>query len=157
MRSSGYSLVFRVERIGQKLRNLRAELVPPLLTLAEGEVIEGISCFMVEQYLSSFIDSEIADFQSLKLVRKHLDRCRLCNERLHTYRSLQSQILASRLVFTKVEESEWQGRKNFDAHRRRISLFKALFTFLLLLAFAGFIAWVFWSKPEKMPNVYEIP
>jgi hypothetical protein len=66
-------------------------------------------------------------------------------------------MLASRRRFTPISETEWsrvllQVRKQDQRRVRRVIFYIA---FILLLC--AFLAWAIGSKPEKMPNIYEIP
>lgn len=143
--------------IGQILRSQRIALLgsyPPLEQ--EKKEISGISCFMLEQRMSEWVDSEFEDLSSLSDLREHLDKCPNCEERLSFYRRLQTQILDKRLAQPQITQTEWDQVKSEMkrlALREKIKFFSMTVIGLLILSLA---IWIYIRSGDKMPNVYEI-
>lgn len=159
-----YSQLAQVFRCGQReiaqwLKAQRSLYLPayPVGQPMTAEHADGLSCFMVEQYLSQWIDAEIFDVRTIQSLRQHLSDCSACQERLELYRQLQSKILSSRPSYQAISDQEW--RETLNAHRRRerrwlvrLILYVAA---IVLLALVG-IVWVV-LVPEKSPNIFELP
>jgi hypothetical protein len=152
----GYS----VREVNQQIRGLRVERLgayPPVSKLSEqSKAQKGLSCFMVEQRLSSWVDSEWEDVSGLKEMQKHLDDCSACRERLGKYRQLQNEIIQNRRKFKPIDQEEWEALISYlerEAKKRRMKWWLALGMGVLIL---GAFCWWLLDRPETMPNIYEI-
>ncbi|MDB5036539.1 MAG: hypothetical protein JWQ35_67 [Bacteriovoracaceae bacterium] len=153
---SDLSLMFGVSRreVNQWLRNQRVLLLPtyrPTPNLAE-----GLSCFMVEQHLSPWLDGELDDLKRARGIHSHLGNCRNCQQRLESYRELQSLILLSRNHEPEIREDEWESSIQKLRSERKKQVSRVFISLAVILAISSLLAWAIFSKPEKMPNVYEI-
>lgn len=146
--------------IAQLLRNQRVALLPaypPLDRAHETTQIAGLSCFMVEQYLSAWTDQELAEIKVAEALVTHTRECLPCRERLNEYRILQEQILSQRPSYPAIDENEWSRVLEEVRVSARKQLRRILTVILLIVGVVVVLAWVFLSKPEKIPNVYELP
>ena len=144
--------------IAQILRNLRAQRLqsPELIENEAALDATGLSCFMVEQHLSSWIDEEVSDLRSLQNMEQHLAYCEKCHQRLSAYRELHSTILQQRKHFEPVTPEEWEETIEAYFTRRRRFVLRSLLYIGALLAIVGVLSWAIWFQQERMPNVYEI-
>jgi len=142
--------------ISQVLRNERSALLPHYHPSDQSGAPVGFSCFMVDQHLSTWIDSEISDLRTLAVMDEHLGKCPDCHSRLQAHRKLHAEILQQKLSFRAVDEDEWLSTLN--AYRSRVRRrWSRLFVYMIVFASVlGSFGWFLWSKPEKMPNIYEI-
>lgn len=148
------------KEIAQILRTQRGLLLgsyPPVDRALETEELAGMSCFMVEQHLSAWTDAEVADSRIVSSLRSHLDQCGRCRNRLEAYRDLQKKILLKRRSYPALSEMEWNDALAKQSVRRKKLLRSVLLYTLALLIVVGIVVAFFWSRPERMPNVYEIP
>lgn len=151
-----FALDFR--EFGRTLRSQRLERLGPYPSASQDELPHygGLSCFMVEQQLSNWIDSEWEDTTGLHPIHRHLSECTPCKERLYAYRKLQAEVLTERAKFEPITAEEWLKayrrvqKKKWQARRQWTVVM------LLALAFLAIILWMLQSQPEKMPNIYEI-
>lgn len=146
--------------ISQLLRNQRAAYLPtyPAPDRAqETSQVLGLSCFMVEQYLSAWIDQELIEVKVGETLMGHCHACEPCRTRLQMYRDLQETILKERPSYPPIEPNEWSEAlaELRQAEKRQIRRIISFLVAVVLLA--SVLAWVFLSKPEKIPNVYELP
>lgn len=139
----------------QLVRTQRNERLGSMLTRADTDE-GGISCFLVEQLLSPWIDSEWDNLNEVDKMRLHLDRCPSCRPRLEAYRNLNHEILQSRQIQEPVSESEWSHvlRTVFRDRRRR--RWRTILVVLLTILLFGGLVFYLSSGPEEMPNIYEI-
>lgn len=138
--------------VGQAVRAHRA----PSYQRDTGDIFAELSCFMVEQYLSSWIDVEIPEAKLNLQMQEHLRQCKSCRERLELYRVRDANLLESRRKHPSISEEEWANvlkAWRLDQRRRWIKLGVWIGVLIALLII---LALVVWSKPEKMPNIYEI-
>lgn len=117
----------------------------------------GLSCFMVEQYLSPWIDGEWESLGVLASIRDHLNRCPSCYKRLQQYRHLQAELLAERMQFPRVSEEEWVAMHLQRKQKRRRRWGFSLLALIGLALLVLFIQWILQKQPERMPNIYELP
>jgi hypothetical protein len=111
---------------------------------------------MVEQYLSAWLDQELAEINIGESLVEHCRKCDPCKERLSVYRDLNQQILSSRPSYPPIDEDEWSavlGELQRQNHRQIRQIVVVL---SIVILSAVVLAWVFLSKPEKIPNVYEL-
>lgn len=149
--------LFRLSRreIAQKLRNQRMNLVS--VRRASGdEDVHGISCFMVEQHLSSWLDGEIEEMRVMSSIFAHLEKCHECRERLEEFRNLQAKVLSLRKSYAPISQEEWIDSVNQLKIERQRSLQKLIFFGILMILALSILTWFILSKPEKIPNIYEI-
>lgn len=150
----------KARELAQVLRAQRAAYLPtypPVSKALDSEEISGVSCFMVEQHLSQWMDAEIIDVRMIQTMRVHLDECKTCNERLEAYRGLQRKILQQRKSWPGLSKLEWNSALAIqDQKRRRFLRTLILYGFAILIV-AVVVTVFFASRPDRMPNVYEIP
>ncbi|MBN8555027.1 MAG: hypothetical protein J0L93_06240 [Deltaproteobacteria bacterium] len=163
-RQLGKVLHLSSREVAQLIKSQRAQMLStyPAISLAtskvqEDEKIAGLSCFMVEQHLSAWSDSELIDPKIQESIQTHLRACALCTQRLQEYRQLQADILKKRPSFEAVTEKESQKVLKIASRRKRDRILRFAYWIFIILTVLTFLAWVIWSKPEKMPNIYEIP
>ena len=153
--------VFRCSprEIAQWLKAQRSLLLPayPAGRDRPSEATEGLSCFMVEQYLSQWIDSEVLDIRVIQSMKHHLSLCSDCRARLEIYRELQGRILYSRPRSPAPSESEWnQTIRTVQRKEKRLLIRIVVYVIVILaLATAG-VLWLVLA-PEKSPNIFELP
>jgi len=151
-----YGLDFR--EVSQLIKSQRMESLGSYPPPQEEEVPDfaGISCFMVDQNLSPWIDSEWEKSYGLSQVYQHIEACKHCRSRRELYWKLQSKILEERRSTLPVEESEWSEIRGALRSRQRKKVIKWVSILLLIFSLLGIILWMIQSQPEKMPNIYEI-
>ena len=148
-----FSLNFK--EVTQLLRTQRAESIGAYVKREDSHA-GGISCFLVDQLLSPWVDSEWDNLLGLDQVGRHLEICTSCSRRLHEYRELNAKILAKRMAVPLLFEDEWVRtlkRLRRVARKRHLKVFSAI-----LLILAAIVAlWILVAqRPEKTLNVYEI-
>ncbi|TVQ80924.1 MAG: hypothetical protein EA369_01130 [Bradymonadales bacterium] len=152
---------FSEREVGQQMRTARLRHLGPYPPANKGaeEVpnFGGLSCFMVEQQFSQWMDSEWEVLGSLKKMREHLDQCEACYGRLKEYRKLQKQILERLPSVEPVSEEEWQQALRAKAKRFRRQAFNWFGVIAIIFLILFIFLWIIQSQPEKMPNIYEIP
>ncbi len=141
--------------MNQLLRNLRVSALPPYRPAAQ-EDEAGISCFMVEQHLSPWLDGEIEDLRVMEAISAHTIRCLECASRLNQFRELQASILKQRFRQPPILQEEWVAAVGHLYIERRRQVLKFVFFLVLFLSVLAILAWFILSKPEKIPNIYEI-
>ena len=145
-------------QIVQMIRSQRAALLPtypPTHRAQEATQIDGLSCFMVEQNLSSWLDGE-CDLQMVENLWAHIHHCADCEHRLTFYRDLQTVILAERSKAKSVSEDEWNDarlRLRRESLQRKV---RGVLIAVIVAVICLLLGLVIWTKPEKMPNIYEI-
>jgi len=149
-----------IREVDQMLRGLRVRELgsyPELSHLNKDAPGSGrISCFMVEQRLSAWVDTEWEDLTGLKELQAHLEECENCRGRLKSYRQLQMKILGERKEFSAVTEEDWTllqmqiGRKKIRNRAKWLA-----YGMIAIIIFIG-IVWVIKSRSERAPNIYEI-
>jgi len=149
-----------IREVDQMLRGLRVRELggyPELSHLNKDAPDSGrISCFMVEQRLSAWVDTEWEDLTGLKDLQAHLERCQNCRERLKSYRRLQMKILGERKEFLAISEEEWSQLQQRIGRQKIRNRAKWLASVIIaIIVFIG-IVWVINSKSERAPNIYEI-
>jgi len=153
-------LSISTREVGQLLRTQRSLLLPNRVLRDEQQQsppqIGGLSCFMIEQHLSVWIDGEIQDATTEESLRGHLKQCRECRGRLEEYRTLQEKLLSQRQSFPSIAEEEWSNVLRMAKVRRRQRIAKSSAYFLVVCVLCFLIVWVFWSKAAKTPNIYDI-
>jgi len=143
--------------ISQVLRSQRIGILgsyPPLDQ--EKREVAGISCFMLEQRMSEWVDSEFEDLSSLPNLRQHFEGCSFCKNRLASYRKLQTQILESRKLQTPVSAEEWSQVEKEMRQRAFRERFKLISMALMVVVLSAAAIWIYTRTESKMPNVYEI-
>ncbi len=161
MSYSQLAQVFRCSQreIAQWLKAQRALYLPayPVGSQAAAESADGLSCFMVEQYLSQWMDAEIFDVRTIQSLRQHLSDCPGCQDRLELYRQLQSKILSSRPSYQAISDHEWRDTlRSYQRRERRWMVRLILYAFLIVLLTVVGITWLV-LVPEKSPNIFELP
>lgn len=149
-----------VRDIAQLLRNQRSEALPSYPSHEQAQdnrQIAGLSCFMVEQNLSAWLDQEFLDSKTGENIILHTQACPLCRERLQVYRDQHSQLLANRPNLPPISEEEWDKTQQLLSQERRRRLLQVAAVIFVVLAISIILAWVLWAKPERMPNIYELP
>ena len=143
-----------IREVVQLLRNQRLQLLP---VYRPEKAAQGVmSCFMVEQYLSVWMDCEISERKTIEDITDHLKACSSCHDRLIQFRNLQSLILNSRGEASEIDEMEWNEALRYFQSENRKRLWKITVFGMVVLAVSLLLAWAIFAKPEKMPNVYEI-
>lgn len=144
--------------LSQVLRTQRASFMPPYPPPARSqdtEEISGISCFMVEQHLSQWMDTEVVDSRIVVSMKEHFDECEACRERLSLYRELQKKILAKRKHWPSISSQEWQDSLvELTRRRRRFWQKFALYAGVLLIVIVLLLFFLV-LKNEDAPNIYE--
>src|SRR5690606_35630732 len=112
--------------------------------------IAGLSCFIVEQYLSPWMDGEIEDGQLRESLKAHLSACSDCHNRLEEYRQLQSRVLAERRSFEPIKEEEWQWGISDLKRRHRKRLVKVSAFLMMVMVVAGTVTWALNARTKKM-------
>jgi len=149
-----------VRELAQLLRNQRFALLgpyPPLELLSEGAAQSlELSCFMVEQRLSFWVDGEWEDVAGLSQLNVHLSGCTACQERLNRYRELQSRVMSERKSFRAFEIEEW--KRLFEASKKRQTKRRLQWALavIILVGLIGVFVGIIKKRPEVMPNIYEI-
>lgn len=147
-----------LKEVVQMLRMARIARLPPYrVGETEAYVSSDWSCFLVEQHLSPWIDGELESPQHVEKMLLHLSTCDWCRKRLDQYRTLQTEILDQRPRLLPISESEWSlTLQKWAIEKRRLRTRIALVGLLICL---GTIMLVILAstRPEKIPNVYEIP
>lgn len=152
----GEILGMSMKEVGQTLRKQRSQRLPAYPGSTELSEAGGLSCFMVEQQMSPWVDGELQDVPTLRSLKEHLQSCTGCSQRLQVYRDLQTEVLKKRFRSDSISADEW-GDSIRDYQRRfRSFQLKTVFILLGLFMFFGSIWWILNQKPEKMPNIYEI-
>ncbi len=151
-----YGLSFR--EVSQLIKSQRIERLGSYPPPMDQEVHDhaGISCFMVDQNLSPWVDSEWEKSYGVSQVYQHLEICSFCKTRRDRYWKLQTEILAQRRSFEPVTEDEWRKTRSALFSRQRKKFAQLLAIFFLIFFVIGIILWMIQSQPEKMPNIYEI-
>ena len=155
----GFVMGLSSREVLQLVRTQRSQMLPSYPSVErshQSEKIEGLSCFMVEQYLSPWLDGELLNDEMLAPLKAHLEKCEPCRNRLQEYRNLQSRILAERKHYNPISEDDWLDIKRNLTRRKRLRIIRWSAGVFSVLLVCSFLAWVMWSKPEKMPNIYEI-
>lgn len=158
----GEILHVSAKEVGQLLRKQRAALLPAYPSpgsLQEGDeaAFGGISCFMVEQHMSAWVDGELQDIPILRSLKVHLASCEACTARLEAYRELQASILKQRAPQASISQKEWDETLEAALRRFRIFLGRTVGVVILVIVVGTLGVWALRSKSEKMPNIYEIP
>jgi len=138
-------------------RTLYLPTYPPVSKALESQEISGVSCFMVEQHLSQWIDSEITDVRMIQAVRAHIDDCLHCESRLEAYRDLQKKILLQRKSWPALSDLEWETALQAERQRHTKFVRTLILYGVAILIVAGVVIVFFASRPDKMPNIYELP
>lgn len=151
-----YGLDFR--EVSQLIKSQRMERLGSYPPPQEEEVPDyaGISCFMVDQNLSPWIDSEWEKSYGLAQVYQHVEACKHCLARRELYWKLQSQILEERRSVPPIDVEEWTKIREAFGFRQRKKLIKWMILLFFIFFVLGTILWMIQSQPEKMPNIYEI-
>lgn len=151
-----YGLDFR--ETSQLIKSQRMERLGSYPPPQDEEVPDyaGISCFMVDQNLSPWIDSEWEKAYGLAQVYQHIEACKHCRFRRELYWKLQSEILEERRLIKPVGEAEWSEIIEALRLRQRKRVIRWLSIVFLIFSLLGIILWMIQSQPEKMPNIYEI-
>lgn len=147
------------KEVSQLIRSLRTQQLPtypPVSKSLDSEAIAGLSCFMVEQSLSAWLDSEIQDTRTVESIHQHLAKCSDCSNRLSVYRDLHRQVLAQRKHWPAVTEREWTDALEKMSQRRRRFIHSSLIYVAIALLTGAIVAGFIWSRPEETPNIYEI-
>lgn len=145
--------------VGQLLRQVRVaelETYPPVERAFESNQLGGLSCFMVEQHLSAWVDNELQDPSIKEQMEIHLTHCEPCAARLQVYRGLQSKILSARRVFPPLTDEEVSRIRERSKREERRALFKVASVMAIAASLAVVGVWIALSGHEKMPNVYEM-
>lgn len=150
--------------VGRILSAKRSQQLPPYpaKTLSstapprQDDEIEGISCFMVEQHLSSWIDGEWETYSEVSKIQKHLDACPACRQRLQDYRSLHQVVLKQRRSYEAVSEREWRATLEELQRLKVRRRFRYILSFSFIILVVVGIFYLVEAQPEKMPNIYEI-
>jgi hypothetical protein len=148
-----FNLSFK--EVTQALRSQRAALLGSYLK-REASQAGGISCFLVDQLLSPWVDSEWDNLAGMDRLGVHLLSCPSCSERLQLYRDLNSKILQRRGLFPLIRPEEWGRVLRLARQRRRFQAWRAVFIVALILGGVSAALLVLSQRPEKTPNVYEI-
>lgn len=147
------------KEIGQWLRALRVEKLPtypPISKALETQEVSGISCFMVEQHLSLWLDAEISDMRVITQVRQHLDRCLDCQMRLEAYRHQHEVLLRQRRRAPGFSKLEWDSAL-LEYRKGRRKFWRRFFVFAVgAIIVAIILGALLLSRPDRMPNIYEI-
>jgi len=155
----GRILNLSAKDVSQVLRGQRTQHLPtypPVSKSLETATIGGLSCFMVEQSLSAWIDSEVQDSRQVANLQIHLNACGDCRDRLAAYRQLHQWLLHQRQSWPSVTELEWNDALR-TLERRRKKFIQTVLFYVGLAALIGLIAFgFFWSQPIEAPNIYEI-
>jgi hypothetical protein len=155
----GHVFAMQASEILQTLRSQRSQRLssyPSLTDSGVSEKVAGISCFMIEQHLSAWIDGEIENTNLLQSLKAHLGKCKACTARLKKYRELQSEILKERHKISPISDKVWVEIRSQVRARNRKRIIKISAVVVTIGIVCGILAWVIWTKPEKMPNIYEI-
>jgi predicted anti-sigma-YlaC factor YlaD len=112
---------------------------------------------MVEQHLSTWLDSEIADTRTIQAMRRHFDACSACRIRLNLYRQRQEEILKLRRHWPSVSEQEWEDVLKAYHNRQRKFRRQVVGTGLIVGTVLVIIILLIASRPDAMPNIYELP
>ncbi len=148
-----FNLSFK--EVTQLLRTQRAAALGAYLKREDSQA-GGISCFLVDQLLSPWVDSEWDNLSGMDKLGEHLRLCPSCRHRLQDYRELNGRILARREPVELMSQEEWAaGLKKLRQRRRKQRLKVSLILILILGLIAGLSALIL-KQPEKTPNVYEI-
>lgn len=146
--------------VGQQLRARRLKELGPYPRVDQGDFsVEegGLSCFMLEQHLSQWLDCEWEDLSLLPKIKAHLRLCPACKGRLQSYRQFHQSLLDRFPSVSPVSETEWNRVLEESRVARRKKLLKwGLILFAMLFVLAIFV-WIIRQQPETMPNIYEIP
>lgn len=151
-----FGLGFR--EVSQLLRSQRVARLgnyPPVFE-ENGPQFGGVSCFMVEQQLSNWLDSEWEETKGLDSIHTHLHECQACRARLEAYRKDYSEILSARKSYPPISVEEWLRAADELARQRKRVRLQWISVIVVCLFFLGIILWMLQSQPEKMPNIYEI-
>jgi len=152
--------LFGLERreVAQQLRSRRLEVLGSYPRIDQGDFSDGpagLSCFMVEQQLSQWLDCEWEELSSLAPIRKHLEFCPACSHRLQSYRELHRNLLEKRASPSAISEREWIATLLKYKRVRRKKVFKWLAILATLAAILILFVWIIQQQPERMPNIYE--
>jgi hypothetical protein len=149
--------VLSAKEMAQQIRNQRILRLPAYRPeTTDIPLGSDISCFMVEQQMSAWVDCELEDGRTMAQLQRHFELCPLCRGRLELYRRLHSEILGERENFPPISIKEWDDAVEW-LRRAKVRRYLHLGTVVTVILVAVVImSWVLGSKPEKMPNVYEI-
>lgn len=146
--------------VGQLLRSLRIlrlPTYPPAQRALETSQHSGLSCFMVEQQLSGWLDGEIQDQRMVSQLQAHLLGCDPCRERRDAYRNLQAQQFLKKRIHPAISALEWQQTLQDLAKARRRFWRAVIFYGVSAVVVGALIITFFWVKPDALPNIYESP
>ncbi len=130
---------------------------PPVEKALDNEEISGLSCFMVEQQLSAWIDSEVQDMRVVQQLHGHFTNCTGCSQRLQEFRDHKHRTLKMRQSFPPVSEWEWNDSlAEMQRVRKRFWRSFAVYS-LFAIVLVGVIVTFLWVRPADVPNVYEVP
>lgn len=147
----GYS----IKEIRQLIRSQRvAELGRYPALGHKSQDFGGISCFMVEQNLSAWMDSEWEDLAGVQAMQAHLKDCNACRDRLMEYRKLQEKIISEKRTHPEIEKTEWDEAVGVLKQRIRTRRAQYAVIGLIFVSIVGLTIWVLESQPDEMPNVY---
>jgi hypothetical protein len=148
-----FNLSFK--EITQLLRSQRAQILGAYLKREDSQA-GGVSCFLVDQLLSPWVDSEWDNLAGMDKLGAHLFLCSSCAERLQMVRDLNAQILKRRVRDKTIAIEEWRKTiRELRRDLRRRSLRVGIITILILSALIATLV-VLIQRPEKTPNIYEI-
>lgn len=144
------------KEITKMMRTTRQASLPPYHVQQSEQVGGDWSCFLVEQYLSPWLDGEVDHETSLQSLQSHLSGCLNCQMREVQYRDLNRRIIARRPQFPAIQESFWNEKMIELRTRRRwmVGKWVVSLTVITLLSILGVVSWI--STPKKIPNIYEI-
>jgi hypothetical protein len=140
--------------VSQLIRNQRVAMLPNYRP--EGGTSGEFSCFMLEQHLSPWMDGEVRDTKTIESIFSHTQKCFECRKRLEGFRNLQSSLLDSRIQTEEIAEAEWSEALRILQRERASQRNRIVLIGISLILLSLFIAWAIFSKPDKMPNIYEI-
>jgi hypothetical protein len=146
--------------IGQQIRSKRLRSLGAYPRVDQGDFsVEqgGLSCFMLEQHLSQWLDCEWEDLGLLPKIKDHLRLCPACKHRLKEYRRIHENLLAQFLPVAPIEAEEWEQVLSVAQRNKRIKILKWAAILAGLVGLLIIFIWIIRQQPETMPNIYEIP
>ncbi len=141
--------------ISQIMRSERMRGLPPYrpqTTTSAG----ALSCFMVDQLLSPFIDLEIQESSVRGAVQEHLAGCDACSGRLAFIRQLDAVKWKERKAFKPFSYQEWEALQQLVKERDRFERGQWSVLAGLIFMTLGFAIWFLASSPAELPNIYEM-
>jgi len=116
----------------------------------------GISCFVFEQSMSRWLDSEFEDFSQLPKFQEHLDKCHSCQSTLEAFRKGDKELYRSKQRYPVMSQREFdETKRRAQQQWRKARVKAAVFTFLIV----GFLALIFYflfQSHGPTPNVFEM-